>query len=122
MVSVWDSKKSQIEGAKYSVIWANEIDKEASVTYRSNFKHPLLEGDINLVLDPNNESNQKEEADYYRTLKNQMFSTEIDILNGGFPCQSFSIAGEQKGFEDERGNLFWSIINTVKIHEEKIWS
>jgi len=44
-------------------------------------------------------------------------SNKIDILNGGFPCQAFSIAGYQKGFEDDRGNLFWAIINTVRMLE-----
>ena len=40
-----------------------------------------------------------------------------DILIGGSPCQSFSIAGNQKGFEDPRGQLFWEyirILNEVK--------
>ena len=47
-----------------------------------------------------------------------MFTGPIDILTGGFPCQAFSIAGSRRGFADERGNLFWSIIETVKQHEQ----
>ncbi len=38
--------------------------------------------------------------------KKTILSHRIDVLNGGFPCQAFSIAGERKGFEDHRGNLF----------------
>jgi DNA (cytosine-5)-methyltransferase 1 len=43
-----------------------------------------------------------------------------DILCGGFPCQPFSIAGQQKGFEDERSNVFWKIVEILKHHKPKI--
>lgn len=43
-----------------------------------------------------------------------------DILCGGFPCQPFSIAGKQLGFDDERANVFWSIIKIIKKHKPKI--
>ena len=38
----------------------------------------------------------------------------IDVLHAGFPRQSFSMAGERKGFEDDRGKLFYEIIRIVK--------
>lgn len=37
-----------------------------------------------------------------------------DVLLAGFPCQPFSIIGEQRGFEDMRGTLFFEIARTLK--------
>lgn len=67
---------------------------------------------------------------YYKNygLKPEKDITEInidnipsfDILCAGFPCQSFSKAGNQKGFADEnRGNLFFNICDIVKKHNPK---
>jgi DNA (cytosine-5)-methyltransferase 1 len=79
------------------VIWANEIDSAACVTYRTNLGSDyLVEGDI-----------RKIEA---TTIP------DFDILTAGFPCQAFSVAGYRKGFEDDRGNVFFEI---VRILEEK---
>lgn len=102
--------QAKYEDYGYDLIWANEIDEYACETYRNNYKHELLEGDINLVLNPELSSDKK----YFEHLHDEILNEEIDILNGGFPCQAFSIAGYQKGFEDERGNLFLSIINLVQ--------
>ncbi len=43
-----------------------------------------------------------------------------DILCGGFPCQPFSIAGNQEGFDDERSNVFWKILKILKFHKPKV--
>ena len=43
-----------------------------------------------------------------------------DILTTGFPCQPFSIAGSQKGFDDERSNVFWKILSIIKNNSPKI--
>lgn len=43
-----------------------------------------------------------------------------DILTAGFPCQPFSIAGMQKGFDDARSNVFWKILSILKVNSPQI--
>lgn len=111
-------KQAYNKNKKFELKWANEIDKFACITYRNNFNHSLLEGDINKVLKPELLTDVKEK-EYYETLHEKILKEKIDILLGGFPCQAFSIAGERKGFEDERGNLFCSIIELIKQLDKK---
>ncbi|WP_337050737.1 DNA cytosine methyltransferase [Priestia megaterium] len=84
-------------GAK--VVWANEMDKNACITYRNYFGEDYLqEGDITQI--------------------DKTTIPQLDILIGGFPCQAFSIAGYRKGFEDERGNVFFQILEVLKAQEK----
>lgn len=86
--------------AGFAIEWANEFDKYACITYRNNFDHTLYEEDV-WKLDPKKLS-------------------KVDIITGGFPCQPFSIAGYRKGFEDDRGNHFFRIIQYAKVHKPKV--
>jgi DNA (cytosine-5)-methyltransferase 1 len=88
------------EQAGFELSWANEIDKYACMTYRSNFSHQLLEGDIHNIQACN--------------------LSYVDVLTAGFPCQAFSIAGERKGFEDKRGNLFFEVMRIAKELRPKV--
>lgn len=44
---------------------------------------------------------------------------DFELLTGGFPCQSFSMMGKQKGFEDMRGNVFFQILEIMKRKKPK---
>lgn len=81
--------------AGFEIVWANEIDHAACETYRHNFGSSyLVEGDI-----------RKIDAATLPT---------CDVLAAGFPCQSFSIAGSERGFKDERGQLFFEVVRVVR--------
>ena len=46
--------------------------------------------------------------------------TGVDVVSGGFPCQSFSNAGKRLGFGDERGNLFFEMMRSIRELKPKI--
>ena len=77
-------------------VFTCEIDKDAMLTYRSNFK----------VLD-------SEFSSDIRKLKSKTVP-DHDILIAGFPCQPYSIAGLRKGLLDERGKVFNDIMRLLK--------
>jgi len=87
--------------AGFDIIWANEYDSAACKTYRHNFGDThLVEGDI-----------RKISADSI---------PDFDVLTAGFPCQPFSIAGRQRGFDDKRGNLFFEIARIIDVKRPKV--
>ena len=74
----------------FDIVYSIDFDKKAVETYNENFEHKAICGDVC-------------EAD---------FSTigDIDILVGGFPCQSFSTVNPTKDTNDARANLYKQIV------------
>jgi len=45
---------------------------------------------------------------------------EADVVEGGFPCQTFSYAGKKMGFEDIRGTMFFEFARCIKEVRPKV--
>ena len=86
--------------AGFNIAWSNEWDKNACITYRKNFRHKLIEGDVWSV--------------------NEELLEKVDVLCAGFPCQAFSVAGYRKGFGDERGQHFFRILDFIEFHKPEV--
>lgn len=88
-------------------VWAVEKDPHAVATYRKNVP------DVR-VIERNGEPAGIETV---TVLGDEL--EPVDILHAGFPCQSFSAAGDRKGFDDPRGKLFYEIIRILKEFGDK---
>lgn len=79
--------------AGYKLLWAIDNNKDAVASYRENVDKNIILGDIT-KLDPS-------------TLP------QADVVIGGPPCQSFSLAGKRH-CDDARGRLVWSYLDIIK--------
>lgn len=86
--------------AGFDIARSNEIDKKAGETFKLNFSHKLIVDDICNISGKD--------------------IPDVDIIVGGFPCQAFSIAGYRKGFEDERGEIFFQMARIIKEKNPRI--
>ncbi len=86
--NIWSSDR------QFTCVGFSEIDKYATTIYKKHF------------------SNHKE----YGNVSNIKWSNvpNFELLCGGFPCQSFSIAGKRGGFTDTRGTLFFEIARAAQ--------
>ena len=97
--------RSALELNGHKCIAYSEVDKFAKQSYQAiyNTEDEIDLGDITKI------------SEEYLS----HFKQENDIVVGGSPCQSFSLAGSRKGFEDTRGTLFFEYAKVVKETQPK---
>lgn len=91
-----------LENAGFTHIAVNEFDRWAAKSLREN--RPtwnVIEADVHDVSF----------VDY---------KGEVDLVEGGFPCQAFSYAGKKRGFADTRGTLFHEFARVVEEVQPKV--
>jgi len=89
---------------KTKIQFASDIDSFAKQSYFANY-------------------NIKEE-NWYNDVCNidgEKYKGKLDILVGGSPCQSFSMVGKRKGFDDTRGTLFYEFARVVKESQPNVF-
>ena len=88
-------------GKDIETVFISEWEVKATETYRANFGDALeIKGDITKI--------SEDEVPAH------------DIMLAGFPCQAFSLAGKQRGFEDTRGTLFFDVARIIAKHMPKV--
>lgn len=87
-------------GVHVDTYYRSEIDKYATQIAEKNYPDSISLGDV-------------------KGIDASMFPDGIDLLIGGSPCQAFSNAGNRKGFDDERGQLFWEYVRLLEALQPK---
>lgn len=91
-----------LENSGFEHLAVNDFDKYAAETLRTNRnKWNVLEGDI-------------------ANFSFKKFRGDVDLVEGGFPCQAFSLAGKKMGLQDARGTLFYEFARVVNEVKPKI--
>lgn len=94
-------------GLEIPTIAYSEIDKFAVKTYQAihpSSKYSLAMGDL---------------IAWNKTKDYITRNLDIDILTGGFPCQTFSSAGKRAGFQDPRGTLYNEIVHILEVKKKQ---
>ena len=95
----FDYLGKQYKKLDYEIVYALDFDKWAVDTYNKNFEHKAVRADICSV-------------DFSEI-------PDVDVMIGGFPCQSFSTVNPTKNTNDDRANLYKQIVRFLEVKQPK---
>lgn len=99
--------QSETKDAQYDFLLGSDINENCEVTHIVRYKYQLgLENNKFLCKDITDE-------DFIHKLKEMLGNEEVDVICGGPPCQSFSLAGRRRTF-DKKDDLFRNYLNVVR--------
>ena len=87
--------------AGFEIVWANDFEKDATITYANNIGNHIIHGDITKI--------ENSDIPY----------DDIDVVIGGFPCQGFSVANTKRSITDERNFLYRELLRVVEYKQPK---
>ncbi len=90
------------KNAGFDIVWANDFDLDATITYANNIGKHIVHGDI-------------------QNIKSEDIPDDIDVVIGGFPCQGFSVANTKRSIKDERNFLYKELLRIVKDKQPKFF-
>jgi len=92
-----------MEKAGLKHLLLNDFDRYATQTLKKNRPNwDVIHGDVGQI-------------DF------EPYKGKVDVLTGGFPCQTFSYAGKKMGMEDTRGTLFYEFARALKESEPTLF-
>lgn len=87
----------------YNLIFSNDIFTQAADVYEVNFGHKVERRSISDIS------------------INELPNEKVDIVLGGFPCQTFSYSGKRGGLSDPRGQLYLQMIRVIEHYQPKMF-
>lgn len=96
--------------AGFDILWANDFNLDATITYKNNIGDHVIHGDICSI-----DSSEIPGSSDINSEEN------LDVIIGGFPCQGFSIANTKRSMEDERNFLYKEMLRVINDKKPKIF-
>ena len=88
----------------FEIVFANDIFKQAADMYEDNFNHDVERRSISEL-----------------SMDLDMPKFDVDVVLGGFPCQTFSYSGNRKGLSDPKGQLYLQMIRVIDHYKPKMF-